>query len=226
MEELTPEVLIKIYQEAEPYSSLLILDGLDDIDWGSLEHAHGAAIDVPPLFRALFSENENHRDFACRLLHETIWHQGSIYEASLAAIPFLFRFMESPRTNVRSCAASLLAALADGSRYLKYLASDKADDEQFWREILSKEGLDLEAEIAKETDIVATAKATIGQDLYKIYAYIKDSAPEVRRAIASLFRFFPDRANETRPLLKEALAAEQDHWAKKAMLESLNALSA
>jgi hypothetical protein len=226
VEELTPEVLIKMYQEAEPYSSLPILGGLDDIDWSSLEHAHGAAIDVPPLFRALFSENESHRDFACRLLHETIWHQGSIYEASLATIPFLFRFMESPRTNVRSCAASLLAALADGSHYLKYLASDEADGEQIWREILSKQGLDLETEITKEARVVTAAKATIGQDLHKIFAYIKDSEPKVRRAIASLFRFFPDKANDTIPLLKEALAVEQDHWAKKAMLESLSLLSA
>ena len=226
MEELTPEILIEMYQEAEPYSSLPILDGLDDVDWGALEHAHGAAVDVPPLFRALFSENENHSDFACELLHETIWHQGSIYEASLAAIPFLFRFMESPRTNVRSCAASLLAALADGSHYLKYLASDEADGEQFWREILSEQGLDLEAEIAKEARVVAAAKATIGQDLHKIFAYIKDNEPEVRTYIAALFRFFADRANDTIPLLKEALATEQDHWAKKTMLESLTLLSA
>lgn len=33
--------------------SMALLDGLDEVDWGSLHHAYGPATDVPGLLRAL-----------------------------------------------------------------------------------------------------------------------------------------------------------------------------
>ena len=34
-----------------------MLEGLDTIDWSSLTHAHGAAMNVPELLRSLLSED-------------------------------------------------------------------------------------------------------------------------------------------------------------------------
>ena len=41
---------------------MALLDGLDDIDWGSLQHAYGAASDVPGLLRALADPSSASRE--------------------------------------------------------------------------------------------------------------------------------------------------------------------
>ena len=35
-----------------------MFQGIDDIDWSKLEHAHGPATDVPALLRALLDDEE------------------------------------------------------------------------------------------------------------------------------------------------------------------------
>ncbi|GAA3208145.1 hypothetical protein ACFO1B_18785 [Dactylosporangium siamense] len=62
-------------------------DELDTIDWTALTHAYGEAEDLPELVRALYDA-----DAAGDALHElyaTVWHQGSVYPATAAAVPFL-----------------------------------------------------------------------------------------------------------------------------------------
>ena len=73
-----------------------MLEGLDAIDWSSLTHAHGPATDVPELLRSLLSEDPDVRLQALAELVEKIWHQGTVYPASAAAIPFLFELLTHP----------------------------------------------------------------------------------------------------------------------------------
>ena len=73
-----------------------MLEGLDTIDWSSLTHAHGPATDVPELLRSLLSKDADVRLQACAELHEKIWHQGTVYSASAAVVPFLFDLLTHP----------------------------------------------------------------------------------------------------------------------------------
>ena len=68
-----------------------VLTGLDEIDWAALEHAYGPAEDVPGLLRALASGNAEAAKAALYELWGTIWHQGSVYPATVPAVPFLAR---------------------------------------------------------------------------------------------------------------------------------------
>ena len=70
-----------------------MLEGLDKIDWKSLEHAYGEASDVPDLIRSLASKDEEKRHDALWELYGNIFHQGTRYEATAYAIPFIFELI-------------------------------------------------------------------------------------------------------------------------------------
>ena len=91
-----------------------VLAGLEEIDWGGLRHAHGPAGDVPGLLRALVSGSPAERRHAVHGLHGNIFHQGSRYEATAYAVPFLARLALDPRALQRDVIVYLLVALAIG----------------------------------------------------------------------------------------------------------------
>ncbi|MET7981235.1 MULTISPECIES: hypothetical protein [unclassified Streptomyces] len=85
---------------------------LDDVRWSDLTHAYGPAEDVPELIRALYEDDEEAADEAVHELYGNIHHQGTIYQASAPAVPFLAHAaLHAPRK--REELLMLLAVLAD-----------------------------------------------------------------------------------------------------------------
>ncbi|MGW4686503.1 hypothetical protein ACWEPM_16595 [Streptomyces sp. NPDC004244] len=79
-----------------------MLDGTDAIDWAALEHAYGPADDVPDLLRAAGSADPQVRDGALRELSSSLCHQGSVYSATAAAVPFVARLaLDGPGDRLR-----------------------------------------------------------------------------------------------------------------------------
>ncbi|MFF4322538.1 hypothetical protein [Streptomyces sp. NPDC001568] len=70
-----------------------MLDGIDDIDWAELEHAYGQADDVPALLRAAGSTDARVREEATDELFSSLCHQGTVYSATAAAVPFVARLV-------------------------------------------------------------------------------------------------------------------------------------
>ncbi|MDP9793770.1 hypothetical protein J2S43_002282 [Catenuloplanes nepalensis] len=91
-----------------------MLERLDSVAWGELEHAYGAAGDVPGLIRELLAPDAGAREKARRQLYGNIFHQGSRYEASAYAAPFLLELLADPRTPDRPALLGLLTSLAIG----------------------------------------------------------------------------------------------------------------
>lgn len=89
-----------------------MLEALDTIDWSKLQHAYGPAIDVPDLIRALASDDEEERQSATFELYENIWHQGTVYEATAYAVPFLIELLESDNVPEKNEILVLLGSLA------------------------------------------------------------------------------------------------------------------
>ncbi|WP_153449695.1 hypothetical protein [Streptomyces smaragdinus] len=83
------------------------LDGLDQRPWPGLEHAYGTAEDVPDLLRALTGEDEEEAEEALEELWSSIVHQGTVYPATVEAVPFLARLAAAG-----CCTTSLLGMLA------------------------------------------------------------------------------------------------------------------
>jgi hypothetical protein len=91
-----------------------VSDRLEEVPWAELEHAYGAATDVPDLLRALGSPEPGVRENARHLLYGNIFHQGTRYEASAYAAPFLLELLADPATADRQALLELLASLAIG----------------------------------------------------------------------------------------------------------------
>ncbi|MGV9456172.1 hypothetical protein [Streptomyces sp. NPDC003635] len=84
-----------------------------EIDWGKLEHAYGSAEDVPALLRAMASEDAEAREEATEELVSSLCHQGTVYPASVHAVPELARLaLEGP--GHRAELLWLLGGIADG----------------------------------------------------------------------------------------------------------------
>jgi hypothetical protein len=67
----------------------LVFADLDQMDWSQFRHAYGSAEDVPALLRDLASPVDKTAAEAEQELWSSIVHQGTIYTATAAAVPFL-----------------------------------------------------------------------------------------------------------------------------------------
>ena len=92
-----------------------MLEGVDGVNWSALTHAHGPADDVPGNLQALISHDQRAARAALQKLGRSIFHQGSVNEATVAAIPFLAEVALAPSVNerIRVHVLVLLAAAAN-----------------------------------------------------------------------------------------------------------------
>ncbi|WP_430785491.1 HEAT repeat domain-containing protein [Actinoplanes sp. G11-F43] len=91
-----------------------MLETLSSVSWARLGHAYGSAADVPERIRALCSGDAEVRRAARRSLNGTIIHQGTRYEATAHAVPFLLELLADPVTPDRAELLELLTPLAIG----------------------------------------------------------------------------------------------------------------
>jgi hypothetical protein len=96
-----------------------MLDDLDAIDWSRLTHAYGPATNVPDMLRALASADRDTRENAFDGQFWTIHHQGTIYDSTAPAVPFLLELVERPDVRARHLILDLLEAIAGGYGYVQ-----------------------------------------------------------------------------------------------------------
>lgn len=77
------------------------LAGLDEIDWANLQHAYGSAEDVPDMLKALRVHDDRALDQIDFTLSSDIFHQGSRYQATSYAVPFLYALLDTKDTHRR-----------------------------------------------------------------------------------------------------------------------------
>ncbi|MBA2226758.1 MAG: HEAT repeat domain-containing protein [Thermogemmata sp.] len=196
-----------------------MLEGLDQIDWTSLRHAYGQASDVPGWLRALLSPNAKVRQEAIYELFGTIYHQGTVYSASAAAVPFLYELLTAPNVRDKSSIACLLASIADGAGYLEVHAVDDFG-EQTWRKILAQEGKTLEEELKQEAAEVQAVRRAVAAGLRHLLPYLSDSEPETRYSVAVALGNYPEHAGWSLPAIEAALASESDKEVRQALARS------
>ncbi|KQX86185.1 hypothetical protein AB0K86_00640 [Streptomyces clavifer] len=86
--------------------------GLDAQPWATYQHAYGSAADVPDCLRALVDEDDEQAGEALGELYGSILHQGSVYEATAHAVPYLARLA---RAGFRTAdVLALLGGIAEG----------------------------------------------------------------------------------------------------------------
>ena len=86
------------------------------IDWSRLTHAYGSAADVPERIAQLLSHDEDERaDAQNDFLFASIWHQGTVYEASAPAVPFLIEMIADPSVPDRATIVTALGLIAEAT---------------------------------------------------------------------------------------------------------------
>lgn len=187
-----------------------MMDGLEDIPWGKLQHAFGAASDVPTLLQSLDSRDAKTRREALTQLWNNIWHQGTVYEATPFALPFLIHMLGNGHPDGASLAC-LVASIIAGRGYFEVHSPL----------IMGAKPGEFDSEIDRERSIVADVQR-IGDDaLPMLSAYLADSEPEVRATVAEALACYPSRRNEFEPMLQRALSVEEDENARERIVESL-----
>lgn len=106
------------------------LSGLDEIDWPSLTHAYGPAVTTARELRALSSDNDAERSEALASLTASIGHQGDVYPATAAAVPFLVEIalMETLPPDSRKLVIVFIDWIAQGNINLRRHHPDWAEE--------------------------------------------------------------------------------------------------
>lgn len=201
-----------------------MLEGLDEINWSQLHHAYGEANNVPQLIRKLLSKNEQERNEAISDLFQIVWHQGTVYEASSYAVPFLYELLKSPETPDKLSIAFLLANLATGRNGLYKRLDDEKEKARLQR-IYEEDGRILEEEVKKQQSFEDNVRNAIRKEFNLIYPYLFCKEPSVIDDIAEMFGEYPEFKDDTLPLLKKALNIDSDEFARKTIENSIKILS-
>jgi hypothetical protein len=200
-----------------------MLDGLDAIDWSSLTHAYGPASDVPGTLRRLVSEDESARQEALAELCGTIWHQGTVYDATVPAIPFLFELLATDGPQDKAGIVALLTAIAEGRGYYEVHAKGEWTDSA--NRVLAKRNTTLEEELKREAACVNAVRSAIADGLPFLVPYLRDPSEEIRRFVAAALAVYPDLRDQSLPALRAAAAVEADEDALAEMRRAIEALT-
>lgn len=206
----------------------LMLETLDDVAWDKLSHAYGPAADVPALLRSLASADAETRSQARYELYGNIFHQGTRYEASAYAVPFLVELALEPSVPERPEIVVLLTDLAIGYPYdymvspfpVAELRSAVGGFDAAWRAEASARYLawvqdvetrqppnEVERTIANALDELRVYEA-VRDAVPRLVTLLADADDELVGAVAHALAWFPEQASLTVPALTEIAADE------------------
>ena len=176
-----------------------MLEKLDDISWKELRHAYGSAEDVPGQIRNLLSPDQKTRKQARWQLYGNIFHQGSRYEASPYAVPFLYELIQSEDTPERVELILMLVHLAlgyeesflpEGLDISTYRQSLKKAEEQLSEE-QRKENLLYGHSLSALIDVYDEVK----KGLPILYKLLDHADVEIAKVASYVLAWFPEEAS-------------------------------
>jgi hypothetical protein len=215
---MSPEEVILLYAQA-PDGPLLA--GLSDINWAVDQHAYGKATEVPALLRALVSPDAEHREAACRRWFEAVNHQGSVYPATLRALPFLVVLLDHPQTPDRNLIALLLANMLAARERSAFRPMINPFTQQ-----RTEKPLDFDERRAAENTLVGRIRQVGASAVPNLLPYLRHPDSCLRIDVARALANYSDLAPRIVPRLREALAAETNEDVRESLSESLERLNA
>jgi len=172
-----------------------VLEGLDAVPWDQLTHASGTAKAVPDQLRRLAKGDAD----ALHELFGSIWHQGTVYEATSHAVPFLVEILARPEADtagILGLLGCILRAYEDAHPGL-------------WSEVAQASPERIEKR-ARERRNVERAVAAVLEHAETIAHLASDPRVEVRRNVIWLLIVPVFPTDIVARTVGQALAAEQD----------------
>ncbi|MEU8664402.1 HEAT repeat domain-containing protein, partial [Actinoplanes philippinensis] len=90
-----------------------VLHGIDDIDWSALDGAYGPCAEAPDILRGLASPDPEEAGEAMYEFGSSLWHQGTVYPATVEAIPYLIELASTDGVHRRADLLHILGDLCD-----------------------------------------------------------------------------------------------------------------
>lgn len=195
-----------------------MLEELSSIDWHSLSHAYGPADDVPQLLRDLASPHEQIRSRALGTFYTNIYHQGTVYQASAYAVPFLLELVQEESVPERDEIVVLLAHLAVGDAYnrqhLRFYNEERIQDPQFQQDMV------------EQIFWVDRTHEAVRSGLPLYIRLLKYPDVPMRMSASRLLSTFREEAAQILPVFSQRLQHEQDHRVRACLFYSIGALIA
>lgn len=194
-----------------------MLDGLQNILWNQLSHAYGSATDVPDLLRALASDQKDVRDEAIYELYSNLWHQGTVYEATAYAVPFLIELLNAPSIFGKDQILSLLEALSTGSSFLDaHQVLDRFHNERNTEEF--------QADRLRELEWVKAAHREVLNGTPVYLEMLSHSELLVRAMAPYVLATCLERVQEIEPALQRQFTLESEPVVKTSIIMALKKL--
>src|SRR5579884_335105 len=191
-----------------------MLKDLDLINWQQLTHAYGSAGDIPDVLKALASSDPGTWEEALQKLYSNLWHQGTVYQATAVAIPFLLELLEDKQVQCRGQLVLYLAELA--------LASSDDQDMQWAKKAHDAvaQGLPLYLTLLKSAELdvkiyVPYVLVTLEEQAQEIIPFIQacflqETESLVKASLVMYLNYQADYARETTPWLSKVVKTEHE----------------
>lgn len=196
-----------------------MLEGLESIQWSTLNHAYGSAEDIPELIRSLTYADDDIRDRTLYTLYSNIWHQGTVYQATAYAVPFLIELLSAPQVTRKYDILIYLAHLAQGNSYL-----DEHNDELQFTEARDADGFHRQLE--QELNYVRRTYLAVrdGMEVYFQLLLNKDEELHTRMAVPYLLSNFTEFHTMLVPRLERILPTENHRLMRSSIVLALRYL--
>lgn len=191
-----------------------MLEGIDKIEWSSLKHAYGQASDVPENIRNLVSPDIEKREKAYIKIYGNIFHQGSRYEATSYAIPFIYELIESELVPDKHKLIYLLVNLALG--YEEEYLPMGFNPSSFRTNLRKREaGFTIEQKtrnrkVGYSTEAIINCYDAVLSGIRILYTQLKNQDQQIRIASTYAISWFPEVAAKSLPKLIDSLNQSND----------------
>jgi hypothetical protein len=191
-----------------------MLEGLDDVPWGKFQHAYGSAEDVPGLLRRLASGDAE----ALSELYGNIWHQGTVYEATAHAVPFLIALASAAQVPARQEILAYLGCLALGNSYLDVHQHMSIFENE-------RNAPDFDERLAEEMAWVRATREAVRSGGPAYARLLHDASQEVRAGAAYLLGHFQEDALRNAGWIRDVATGEPDEMPRAAFALSVGLLA-
>jgi hypothetical protein len=188
-----------------------MLEGLDHIDWSQLSHAYGDASDVPELIRGLAAGSAEVREKSLYELFGNIWHQGTVYEATAVAVPFLIELVEGASIPDRRKTLDLLQAISQGWLDCQRYAAERG---KLLPPVIA-------ARHAQERPHYQAAHEAVVRGCDVLASLLSADEAAVRVGSAFVLATLTERRGDVASILLDAIDGEMDDWSRGAFLLAL-----
>jgi hypothetical protein len=196
-----------------------MLDGLDDIPWGELEHAYGVASDVPELISSLTNPDPKVRSKTMWTLYGNVFHQGTRFPATPYVVPFLIDLCARPEISNRLELLSYWGSLITG--YFSVRERPSWSDGEFVYGFGERQKLDMtEPYSVALFDIYKNSLE--GKEL--LYSLINEDEPGVRAGAAWVLACLPTIADRSKDVLRTRLRQEESGSVRAAIAFAIGEL--